>query len=282
MSDSDSQQQQQHEHVEEEQVQRRLCVSRAICARAIELVIAEQWLVKEVVEALGVNRNTRFTILHKYKESGFAVCPRPRGRAPLLAPAIKEKLCDWVDEDCALTLQELCNLVLTTFGIAVLKQTVMRSLKDFHFSFKRTSLLPDRRNCHPRSSVVACAHEFVRLLPSRRKLVFMDEVEFPCSLHVRQDLDPAGSCANVRVGAVRTQNYIVAAAIMESGLLHSKATKGAYNTDRFTAFVDDIVTAPAAGHINGAIVVMNNVAFYKAAVIRNSLLAFGYSVMSRK
>lgn len=259
---------------------RRTWVSSELRERAIDLIDARQWQVKDVVEALGINRNTLYSIVRKYRASGRTVCARPRGRAPLLSAALKEELCSWVDGDCTQTLDQLSARLRNERGVSASRSTVLRALNDFHFSFKRTTPLPDRRNCPATiERRRAYALDFVRLLPQRKKLVFVDEVGFSCSLRARYGWSAAGSRAQVPVTAVRSQNYSVAAAMTAAGLLHYRATKGAYNTELFMSFIDELVTALAAEHVDGAIVVMDNVAFHKATVIRNSLAAFGHSVV---
>lgn len=68
---------------------------------------------------------------------------------------------------------------------------------------------------------------------------------------------------------------------METGLVLYKVIKRSYNTDAFGDFVDDLVAALAAEQVEGDVVVTDNVAFHKARVIHNPLLASAHSTLFR-
>ena len=52
----------------------------------------------------------------------------------------------WVDENRLLTLKELCQKVLETFGIQCSTITIDRLLKVFHYTLKRAYPIPAHRN----------------------------------------------------------------------------------------------------------------------------------------
>lgn len=81
--------------------------------------------------------------VNKYWSAQGISCGRQRERARRLTTAHQEAICDWVDEDCSLTLKQLADEVKRLFGILVSVSTVRRALKGFHYSFKCVTRVPD-------------------------------------------------------------------------------------------------------------------------------------------
>ena len=52
----------------------------------------------------------------------------------------------YVDLECTKTLHEMVEWVKSTFNIKVLTSTVDRALREFHYTLKRVTLVPERRN----------------------------------------------------------------------------------------------------------------------------------------
>ena len=52
----------------------------------------------------------------------------------------------WIDEDCSITLKAMAARLADRFAITVGASTINRAIDDFHFSWKRTSIIPFRRN----------------------------------------------------------------------------------------------------------------------------------------
>ena len=71
---------------------------------------------------------------------------RGGNKRSLVAREQKDKICEWVDEECTLTLNELKERVSTELGAIVSKSTIDRCLKKFHYSLKKVSIVPARRN----------------------------------------------------------------------------------------------------------------------------------------
>jgi hypothetical protein len=69
-------------------------------------------------------------------------------RQQKLSDAQKEQICDWVDEDCSLTLQQLKTKCLTQWPNInqISLFTVNRAVQNFHYSVERISLVPEKRN----------------------------------------------------------------------------------------------------------------------------------------
>jgi transposase len=86
-------------------------------------------------------------IIGTYNKDGRATkLPQGGPRREKLQVAQKEKICDWVDQDCTLTAKQIASKLLVEYGIVVSRKPIERCLKEFHYSFKRVSLVPERRN----------------------------------------------------------------------------------------------------------------------------------------
>ncbi|TBT97720.1 hypothetical protein CWI39_2789p0010 [Hamiltosporidium magnivora] len=59
---------------------------------------------------------------------------------------IKENLQTYVDLECTKTLYELAEWVKCTFNVDVSTSTIDRALREFHYTLKRVTLVPERRN----------------------------------------------------------------------------------------------------------------------------------------
>lgn len=59
----------------------------------------------------------------------------------------QQKVKEWVDDNCLLTLKQICQKLYKDHGVRVSQSTVDRCLKKFHFKPKQVSLVPKARNC---------------------------------------------------------------------------------------------------------------------------------------
>ncbi|OQS54127.1 hypothetical protein EHP00_1136 [Ecytonucleospora hepatopenaei] len=58
----------------------------------------------------------------------------------------KNQIRQWVDKDLKLSLRYLVNKITNTFSMTVGKTSVDRVLRDYHYTLKRTTLVPEARN----------------------------------------------------------------------------------------------------------------------------------------
>ncbi|TBU10098.1 hypothetical protein CWI38_2024p0010 [Hamiltosporidium tvaerminnensis] len=59
---------------------------------------------------------------------------------------IKESLQTYVDLECTKTLYELAEWVKSKFNVDVSTSTIDRALREFHYTIKRVTVVPGRRN----------------------------------------------------------------------------------------------------------------------------------------
>ncbi|KAF7685989.1 hypothetical protein CDIK_3261 [Cucumispora dikerogammari] len=68
-------------------------------------------------------------------------------RRTKLPPHVKNALLTYIDAECTKTLKGLVEWIQATYDIKVSESTVNRTLGFFHFTLKRVTLVPERRNC---------------------------------------------------------------------------------------------------------------------------------------
>ena len=105
------------------------------------------WSITEISKALDISHQTISNIAERYLETG-SMLPKKRGgdKKSLLTSEEKGVICSWVGECCTLTLKELKLKVEENFQKMVSISTINTCLKEFHFSLKMVSLVPDGRN----------------------------------------------------------------------------------------------------------------------------------------
>jgi transposase len=107
-------------------------------------------------------------------------------------------------------------------------------------------------------------------------VIFLDETGMSTSMRLRRGRAPAGQRAFLPVHAIRSQNYSVAAAMSEGGIVHFKVYRGAYNRERFSEFLVELILKLTEQGKANCIFVMDNVAFHKSAEITSLIRAHGH------
>ena len=165
----------------------------------------------KISRELDIPRQSISRITKSYLETG-SICPKTRGgdKKSILSPDDKLLICGWVDENCTLTLNELKIKLNATTGQDVSISTIDRSLKQYHYSLKRISVVPERRNC---SNTLAIREKYARDFRYLEEdiaddnLIFVDEVGLSVSSQTSRGRFLIGTRANMQVPAVRTKKH---------------------------------------------------------------------------
>jgi transposase len=155
--------------------------------------------VKTIARILGLKRRAVYSAITFYKnENRIEKKKRGGPRNMKLTEIHRERIKEWVDNDCTLSLDALKERCNTELNVDVSKKTIDRALSAFHFSFKRISLEPvrrnDKRNIEAR---VIYSNEFMRLLSETREdaLFFIDEVGFTMNMRLKRGRSLVGTRA---------------------------------------------------------------------------------------
>jgi transposase len=176
-----------------------------------------------------------------------------------------------VDNDCTITLFHLINYCVDQWNILPSRNTVSRALKEFHFTIKRVSLIPERRL---NEENVVKRYEYARIMfplfnSEPEKIFFLDEVGFKVSMRRSYGWSESGTRSNVVVPALNSRNISVCATIgYNCRILYWKGLDHAFNGGDFVSYLQDLFRIFTDNDITGVTLVMDNVAFHKIQVVQ--------------
>ncbi len=212
-----------------------------------------------------------------YKKNGLMEKKTTGRRQPILTEEQKERICDWVDEDCSLTLLQLKNKCFEEMNITVSISTIERALKSFHYTIKRVHRIPLSRNS---PAVIESRFEYAlqynRMFPNRKKIFFLDETGIQIWSRATYGRAPKGIRSTKRVKAIRSQNYSIASAMNIESLYFFEIQNKSYNSDDYTEFLNKFIQHLANDRIEGAFLVMDNVPFHKTELVKNLIQSHGH------
>ncbi|KAI5151379.1 hypothetical protein ENBRE01_2101 [Enteropsectra breve] len=105
-------------------------------------------IASQISNIMGIRRTTVSEVIRVFNSEGRVIAsPRGGVRERKLTDEMRTAIRSWIDADCGLSLKSLSEKVEADFGLTVSKSTIDRCISAFNYSFKRTSLIPERRNC---------------------------------------------------------------------------------------------------------------------------------------
>ncbi|KRH93264.1 putative transposase [Pseudoloma neurophilia] len=119
------------------------------------------------------------------------------------------------------------------------------------------------------------ANTFLRLISEDdgNNCFFIDEVGFQLSIRRTRGRSLIGICATTTVQGLRSNNINACAIISKHGILHYKLERTAYNTTKFSEFLNEVFEKFEELNIRNACLIMDNASFHEtpqiAAIIRN-------------
>lgn len=134
--------------------------------------------VKNVAQQFSILPNTVRKMYATYRRTNNVAKVSSGHRQPKLSLAQKEQICNWIDDDCSITLRQLREKCLNEWPLLqqISLSTIDRALKSFHYSFKRTSFVPERRNI---PEIIQARFDYAvhynRIMLEREKIYFIDE-----------------------------------------------------------------------------------------------------------
>ena len=234
--------------------------------------------IREVSNIMKVNYWTIRSIYLIWLKEG-RVNQLPRGhRKPMLTDHQKEKLCDWLDEDCQQTLVELQRKFEDEFGIKPSVATIGRALKSFSYTLKRITPIPERRNSSDVKQIrYDYAMKFNSIRGDMQKIFFLDETGIQVFSRRNYGRAPRGMRAcNVR-GAIRSRNYSIEAVISIDKLYFFEIMNRPYNSEHFLEFLVKFLDVLEQNNVSGAHLIMDNVAFHRAATVNELIISHGHN-----
>ncbi|XP_015793261.1 uncharacterized protein LOC107369801 [Tetranychus urticae] len=232
----------------------------------------------KIAEIYNLNVNTVRGILMRYKKT--ECLEKPTGKRPnKLSQEIVDDLRSWFDTDCTITLSEAKDKLFEKYDVNVCIQTIKNYLDKIHFSFKRISLVPERRN-DPR--VVLCrkiyAMEFMRLFGSR-DVFFLGETDIKVHTRVNYGWSRQGERDNVNVKTIRSKDFSVGAVMDHSRLYFYETKEKSFNTELPKEFIKKFIEKLKDDKIKNAIIVMDNDPFHHSEEILSLVNENHHSIM---
>lgn len=190
----------------------------------------------------------------------------------------KEEICNLIDEDCTMTLNQIkTKLLEQNPQLQVSLSTIDRATKEFHYSVKRVSFVPERRNTPDTiQSRFHYAVQYNRIMINREKLFFIDEFGIQVNSRRSYGRSQKNNRANKVKAQLRGRNYSIAAAMCINSLYLFTIQDRPYNAAHFAEFLTSLIDHLAEDHIQGAYFVMDNVGFHKADEIQQLIRAHGH------
>ena len=103
--------------------------------------------IKTIAQVTGRARSTIYGIIATYLDESRLVKKRRGGPRPRKIDSDHaERIRSWVDTDCSISLKEMKTRCQEELQLTVSTKTIDRCLRSFHYSMKRTTCLPARRN----------------------------------------------------------------------------------------------------------------------------------------
>ena len=234
----------------------------------------------EVAKQYDLNLKTLSTMYKKYKESGQTQAKQRGHRQQTLTSDMKDQLCDWVDEDVGIKLKDLAVKLMEKYGKSASTATISKALKEFHYSIKRVSLVPERRNTQ---DVIEKRCEFANwyltVMHQREKIFYLDETGIQVFSRRNYGRSQKGTRANRSVTAIRSRNHSISAAMCSSSLYFFEVQDRPYSADHYNDFLVKFLDFLDRNEISGAILIMDNVPFHKGQQIRGLVRARGHDIV---
>lgn len=230
--------------------------------------------VREISDELECKYTTIAAIVKKYKDTGSILSSKSAcGRKQKLNHEDNERLKTLISSDVSISLKEMQNKFQENFNKTISVSTIHRAIQAFEYSFKRVQLIPERRNLSNNKEV---RFNFSRKLLEieQNKLVFLDEMGVNCSMRRRYGRAPLGQTPRKNVASIRSKNISIAAAITKTGLIAFKIRDGAFNTESFTEFINELMQLLLEKNLVGMTIICDNIPFHKSGqsntVIKNN------------
>lgn len=211
---------------------------------------------------LDIKYQTVNTIVKRFEKTGL-VLPSKRGgdRRSKLPLDIKTLLLRRVDEECTLTLPNLKSWLAKEHNVDVSTSTIGRTLKQFHYTLKRVTHVPERRYC-PEAvetrKAYACEFGNLEVNNNDKNLIFIDEVGFSVSTRPKRGRSRRGHSAYLSVPAARSRNISVVAAMNKYGMIFHKIHEKAVNGEDFKEALKEMHDACLSIGVESPVFIMDN------------------------
>ena len=238
--------------------------------------------VKDIGLMFKVNPKTVSKICQTYVKTNVIHKRKGGHRRPKLNDIQKDQIMDWIEENCTLSLKQIRDKLLDRYPDIqrISLETLNKVFKEFHYSFKRVTLVPERRNT---TEVIESRFRYAvlynQMMINKNKVFFVDETGVQVHSRRRYGRSPVGDKVHKTVAAIRGRNYSVCAVMREDSLYMFEIQDKAYNSEDFTSFLAKLFVYLINDGITGALLVMDNVRFHKTDEVLNLIQSHGHNAV---
>jgi len=198
-------------------------------------------------------------------------------RPQILNDEQKEKICDWIDENCQLTLKQTVQKCYEEWNLKLSPSTVDRALRDFHYTVKQITLIPEKRNTiEVISKRYDYAIEYNQMMAEKEKMYFIDETGIQIWTRANYGRSAKGTPATKIVKRIRSTNYSIASAMNNESLYFFEIQNKPYNSEDYSDFLNKLIENFLLDNINEAYLIMDNVRFHKTHLVKNLIESHGH------
>lgn len=235
-------------------------------------------LKKEIADDLRLKYTTVSSVIDVYTETGrIEKNTKNAGRKSKLTTKDKEKILEYIKEDCSIGLEEIRRRLEVERAVYVSTTTIGRVLDDFHYSFKRVQYVPVRRNA--RDNVIIrynYAREFTKF--GKRPVIFLDEMGVQLTMRRRYGRAPVGVTPRKTVVSIRSKNVSVSAAMTRNKLYYFDTSLKPYRAETYVPFLERLLAKLAADHIRKAVLIVDNCKFHAKPEVRTKIEEGGHTL----
>ena len=139
-------------------------------------------LPKNISTFLNIKIGAIYNIINVYKKENRFLKKNKGGiKNQKLNNIHKNQIKEWIDENCSLSLKSLKHRVFNVFEINVCENTIRNCIQKFHYSVKRITIQPERRNNEETINLREIyANQFLINISANieKEIIFIDEVGF--------------------------------------------------------------------------------------------------------
>jgi transposase len=238
---------------------------------------------QQIADILGCHRTTVNKVIQVYLKEG-RIEKKQRGgtRRKSLNDFNKALLKSYMIEDCGISLRKMKGKLEAETNVIASLKTIDRAINSFNWSLKRSSLIPERRNDHAtiekRFEYASKLFDLISLHDGQN-FYFIDEVGFSLTMRTKRGRSPRGYRAVHNVSNLRSRNISICSAISKNSPFYYEMLNVPFNAQRFTIFIENILSRLNQHGIKNAVLIMDNVPFHKNMKVKNIIEAAGHNIL---
>ena len=243
-------------------------ISPEVRERIINLYL-ENYNPAYIARILSQKSGTVAAIIRKFNRTGVVAADARGGdRRSKLDSEMKKAVCDWVDNDCLVTLKELKKRIQSTYNLSVSTSCIDRCLRAFHYTIKRVVAIPAARSrestIESRFDYATRFRELQQNFPTK-SFLFLDEVGFSVSTRPKGSL--SGARATTSVQYSKSRNISVVAVMNSENMIFYKILDKAVKAKDFQQCLTEVTERCNNLGVENPILILDNCRIHHARIL---------------